>query len=229
MVPTREQTEQEADFIQQALEVAPPARLLDVPCGGGRHCHALAGRGFDMTGVDISSDFLKAAQSVPAPPAGRITWEHREMRDLPWPDVFDGAYCFGNSFAYLTDEGNAEFLCSVARALKPGARFALDTGYLTENLLPVLQERSWYPVGELLSLAQRRYEPADGRLYVEYIFVRDGKVDRRPTSARLYTFREVVGLFESAGFTEMQAHGSLTREPFRFGSNRLLIAARKRR
>jgi len=32
-----EHTRQEADFAQEVLGVAPPARLLDVPCGGGRH------------------------------------------------------------------------------------------------------------------------------------------------------------------------------------------------
>ena len=42
---TEEQTRQEADFIQEMLQVATPARLLDVPCGGGRHSLDLANRG----------------------------------------------------------------------------------------------------------------------------------------------------------------------------------------
>ena len=63
------------------------------------------------------------------------------MRDLPWPGQFDGAYSLGNSFGYLDDDGNAAFLKSVAAALKPGARFVLETGYVMETLLPVLQER----------------------------------------------------------------------------------------
>ena len=45
---------------------------------------------------------------------------------------------------FLDDEGNIQFLKSVAAALKPRARFALETGYVMETLLPVLQERSWY-------------------------------------------------------------------------------------
>jgi hypothetical protein len=35
------------------------------------------------------------------------------MRDLPWSERFDGAFCAGNSFGYLDDEGNAAFLCAV--------------------------------------------------------------------------------------------------------------------
>lgn len=225
---TAEQTRQEADFIREALKVDPPARLLDVPCGGGRHSLALAGRGYDLTGVDISTDFLDAARSSSAEGTGRIAWEQREMRDLPWPESFDGAYSFGNSFGYLDDEGNAQFLKSVSRALKPGARFVLETGYVTESLFPSLQERAWYPLGEMIMLAQRRYDPTEGRLHVEYTLVREGELDKRSMSARLHSYRELLRLLEEAGFSDVQGYGSLAREPFRLGSNRLLIVAEKR-
>jgi cyclopropane fatty-acyl-phospholipid synthase-like methyltransferase len=224
---TAEQTRQEADFIAECLRARPPARLLDVPCGGGRHCHALAEDGYEMTGVDLSVELLEAAN---APSAGRsraIAWEHREMRDLPWPEAFDGAYSFGNSFGYLDDEGNAAFLEAVANALKPGARFVLDTGYVAESLLPVLQERAWYSFDDLIMLAQRRYDPVEGRLHVEYTHIRDGATDRRSMSARIHTCREVCRLLEGAGFTDLQAYGSLAKEPFRLGSHRLLMVATK--
>ncbi len=227
-ISTKEQSEQEADFIQKTLQVAAPASLLDVPCGGGRHCHILAERGYDMTGVDFSPEFLSAARSFSSPAAGRIAWEHREMRDLPWPDRFDGAYCFGNSFGFLDDEGNSQYLRSVARALKPGARFVLDTTFVSEILLPNLKERNWMLAGDILWLAQCHYEPGDGRIYIEYIWVSEGKIDRRPMSARLYSYREILGLLEDAGFSDLQSHGSLAGEPFRLGSNRLLIAGTRR-
>lgn len=50
------------------------------------------------------------------------------MCDLRWTDEFDGGYCFGNSFGYLDHSGVRKFLAAVARALKPGARFVIDTG-----------------------------------------------------------------------------------------------------
>src|SRR3954452_7525693 len=103
-----EQTQGEADFILKMLQVPPPARLLDVPCGGGRHSLALAARGYRMTGVDLSSDFLAAARAQAAANSA-VTWEQRDMRDLPWPEAFDGAFSFGNSFGYADEAGNAAF------------------------------------------------------------------------------------------------------------------------
>jgi SAM-dependent methyltransferase len=226
-MPTAGQTGQEVTFIEEELQVPPPARLLDVPCGGGRHCRGLAGRGYDMTGVDLSADFLDAARAGSAEGPGMIAWEPREMRDLPWPGRFDGAFSFGNSFGYLDDQGNADFLKAVARALKPGARFVLDTGYVVETLLPVLQERNWYQAGDILMLANRRYDHSEGRLHVEYTLIRDGKVETRPMSARLYAYREVARLLDEAGFTDVRGYGSLAREPFKLGSSRLLLTARK--
>ena len=226
--PTEDQTRQEADFVQEALRVEPPARLLDVPCGGGRHSLALARRGFAMTAVDLSSEFLAAARSQPQEGVTPIAWEEREMRDLPWASAFDGAFCLGNSFGYLDDEGNAAFLRAVAAALKPGARFVLDTGYVTDALLPNLQERSWYDLGDLIMLAQRRYDPITGRLHVEYQWIRDGHVVKRSMSARLSSYRELHSALEQAGFTDVQGYSSLSREPFRLASPRLLLIATRR-
>jgi SAM-dependent methyltransferase len=229
MAPTAEQTQREAEFIRNALDLSPPAQVLDVPCGGGRHSLALAGLGFDMTGVDISTDFLTTARRQTAPTIGSITWEEREMRDLPWPERFEGAYSFGNSFGYLDDEGNCAFLRAVAAALKPGARFALESGYVMEHLFPVLQERSSYPVGDIVMEAHRRYDPTESRLHVEYTLTRGSAIEKRSMSARIYSYRELVELLVKAGFTDVQGYGSLTREPFRLAAGPALMVASKPR
>jgi SAM-dependent methyltransferase len=224
-----EQTELEAEFIQKLLQVPQPARLLDVPCGGGRHALALAGRGYAITGVDISSDFLHAARAGAAERSVKVAWEQRDMRDLPWAEEFDGAYCFGNSFGYQDDAGNADFLKAVGRALKPGARFILDASYIMEVILPTLQERAWYKTGDIVTLADRRYDHARGRLEVEYTWIRNGRMEKQAMSARLYSYREMVQLLEATGFGDLQGFSSLTEEPFRLRAPRLLLVATKKR
>ena len=63
-VPNVEQNRSEADYIQRLFRLAPGARVLDVPCGGGRHAVELAARGFEVSGVDLSPEFLEAARTA---------------------------------------------------------------------------------------------------------------------------------------------------------------------
>ncbi|MBI4586137.1 MAG: class I SAM-dependent methyltransferase [Planctomycetes bacterium] len=225
---TEEQTRSEADFIQSSLALPAGSRVLDVPCGNGRHTVELAARGYRPTGVDIADWCMGAARSKARERGVQVDWLQGNMAELPWREEFDGAYCFGNSFGYLDDEGNAQFLKAVARALKPGARFILDTGILAESLFAHLVERAWYPAGDAIFLAERRYHLEAGRLESEYTILRQGKLERKTAWYRNYTYRELIGLLRAAGFSVEGSSGSLEKEPFRLGSPRLLlVAARK--
>jgi SAM-dependent methyltransferase len=191
-------TASEADELIRMMAVPPGAHVLDVPCGGGRLSVAMADRGLVMTGVDASAEFLAHARS--APNASTVTWVERDMRDLPWPARFDGAFCVGNSFGYMDDVANAAFLRAVRTALKPGARFVLETPMIIENLLAHLQPRPWWKAGGMHLLVENQYDAARSRLEIDYTFVRDGRVETRHGSHRAYSLRELTTLLAGAGF-----------------------------
>jgi SAM-dependent methyltransferase len=219
-------TKAEADFILELLSVPQGAAILDVPCGEGRLACEMASRGYSLTGVDFSHHFLDEGRSRAAEQGLNIRWERRDMRELSWPGAFDGAFCFGNSFGYLDDKGNAEFLRAVHRTLKPGARFVLDAGVTMETLLPRLREREWTRVGNFLFLEENQYDHVEGRVKTHYTFIRDGQVVTKASSHRLYTYRELVRLLESAGFTDIQSFGSLACDPFTVSSPQIFLVAK---
>ena len=116
-------TEQEVDFLLDALKLEPGMRVLDVGCGPGRHARALASRGLEVAGVDLAFDFLDAARQ-----AGGAHFAQGDVRDLPVrPGIFDAAVCLcQGGFGLLgggDEEGDA--LVQMAAAVRPGGRLAV--------------------------------------------------------------------------------------------------------
>jgi SAM-dependent methyltransferase len=117
-------TEQEVDFLVEALQLRPGQRVLDVGCGPGRHVAALARRGIEAHGIDISARFVELATA--AAPRG-ATFERLDARALPFVEEFDAAVslCQGG-FGLLGGEGEGVVLAGMARALRPGGVLAVS-------------------------------------------------------------------------------------------------------
>jgi SAM-dependent methyltransferase len=222
-----ELTRAEADFLTKQLQLTNSAKVLDVPCGNGRLSIELAQRGFALTGVDIATEFMDEAKSRSTQLGVNVDWYTQDMRDLPWPGNFDGAFCFGNSFGFLDDEANVDFLKAVSLALKPGGRFILDAPAVAECVLPnFLPSRSMEIAGIKVDI-EHRYDHEQGRMFNDFTFTRDGVVDRRPSSQRTYTYRELIELLRAASLEPVATYGSLTEEPFKLGAHRLLLVSQK--
>jgi SAM-dependent methyltransferase len=122
-------TEQEVAFLVDALSLTPGERVLDVGCGPGRHAFALAERGIEVVGVDISHTFVDLANSG-APPGARF--ERADARALAYDGEFDAAISLCQGAFGLAGgpgaplDGDGAVLAGMARALKPGGRLALS-------------------------------------------------------------------------------------------------------
>jgi SAM-dependent methyltransferase len=222
-----EQTRAEADFINNQLQLPVGAKLLDVPSGNGRLSIELAAFGFELTGVDIAVEFIEEAKTKALARGVTVDWQNIEMRALPWTGEFDGGFCFGNSFGYLNDEENADFLRVVTRTLKPGARFILDAPAIAECLLPHFVGNRTIELGDIRCTIDTSYDPAQSRMFPSFTFLRDGIEDKRASSQRVYTYRELVRLLSEAGLETVSTYGSLSEEPFQLGAHRLLVVTKK--
>jgi len=220
-----EQTHAEVRFLERILGTAPGAQILDVPCGNGRHALELAGRGYCITGVDLSPEFIAEARGRTS---SRARWVLGDMCELPWLAEFDGAYCFGNSFGYLDHDGAQRFLSAVARALKPGARFVVETGMAAESILPTLLKKRWHRSGDIFVLSENHYHPAEGRLDIQYTFIQRGDIDTRPTASYVFTVAEICRMQADAGLQIVELLGSVSGEPYRIGSPNLILVSVKR-
>jgi len=222
---TKEQTQSESEFIADVLDLPTGARILDVPCGNGRHSLELAKRGYRMTGVDLSTGFIAEARQTAARGGLEIDWIHSDMRNVGSLAVFDGAFCFGNSFGYMQHEETLGFLEAVNGCLKPGGKFIVETGFAAESLLPAMPGKRWYKVGDVFQLSEAEYDPAQSQLHVHYTFIRGADVQTGTARYSLYTIAELKRLFAASGLAIRDLYGSTNKEPYRLGSGRLLIVA----
>lgn len=228
-IKTPAQTQREADYLISLFELPKSAHLLDVPCGNGRIGAYLAEKGYTVTGVDTGGVALDHARATITERdlSARFTVHERDMRDLPWTGEFDAAYCFWESFGYFDDAGNRDLLAAVANALKPGGKFVFDT-QITETLLPRMTLKHWEIVGDdIIVMEARSYDHKTATALREFVFVKDGQVERAELAIRLYTYRELVELVLSAGFSAVEDYSWLSLMPFMLSSSRLVLMATK--
>ena len=217
----------EVDFLERVLDLKPGSRVLDVPCGNGRLAIPLAQRGCSVTGVDITTALLQDARSASEEANLDLELVETDMRDLPWSDRFDAAFCFWGSFGYFDDSGNRRFLEAVHRALKADGRFALDIPNVAETLLPKFAPRSWSKAGETFVLEERNYRHEEARIDCEWTLIAKGVTETRTSSMQVYGFRELTHLFAEVGFEVCDAFSSLDRDPYELG-RRAFFVVRKR-
>lgn len=225
-----ERTKREADFLVKALECEAGAHLLDAPCGNGRLSFELAARGYRVTGVDISEEFIEEAEANAARNSGGTPEPQfllGNMRNIEGESIYDGAYCFGNSFGFLEYGHMESFLSGVARALKPGARFGIETGMAAESILTKFEAEASHQIEDILLTIKEQYLAEESCIDTEYVFERNGEVESRKAKHWIYTVAEIRRMCERAGFRVLNVYGSLKFEPYVLGSDELFVIARR--
>ena len=218
----------DVNFLEAALAVPSEGRILDVPCGSGRHSIELARRGYRVTGIDLSPDFLAAAAARCTEAQVAIDLQAGDMRALnPAPESFDGAFCFGNSFPYLDRKSAGAFLAALAVAIRKSGRLVIDTGCAAESILPTLLRRRWHRLGDIVMLSEATPVAAESRLDIHYTFIQGEVIETRATSSYIFTAAELRNMLAEAGFEVLALNGGVAGEPFELGSPRLVITARR--
>lgn len=235
-----EQTKREADFLIKALHCDAGSHLLDVPCGNGRLSLELAGRGYRVTGIDIAEEFITEARAsvmgtTDQPPATaggsdsppQVEFLLGDMRHIAGAGVYDGAFCFGNSFGFLAYADMESFLSGVARALKPGARFVIETGMAAESIIPKFEAEASHQIEDIRLTIREQYLAEESCVDTEYVFEQNGQTESRLAKHWIYTTAEIRRMLERAGFEVLNLYGSLNFDGYVLGADELFVIARR--
>ncbi|MFY7962074.1 MAG: class I SAM-dependent methyltransferase [Elsteraceae bacterium] len=106
--------------------VRPGMRLLDVGCGvGGPARYFAAAQGCDVTGIDLTADFVTVAAALAARVGlgDKARYRQASALDMPFDaGSFDGAYML---HVGMNIEDKAALFAEARRVLKPGGFFAV--------------------------------------------------------------------------------------------------------
>src|SRR5579872_1733944 len=106
------------------------SRILDLGCGTGRHATELAGRGFDVTGVDFSEAMLARARERAHPGKGSLDFERGDARSYRSTEPFDAVLMNFNVLGYMSSNQDFTAALVTARAnLREGGVFVADFWY----------------------------------------------------------------------------------------------------
>jgi len=114
--------------LYKALRWTPSSAVVDLGCGPGLYCAALAARGMAVTGVDQSENSLRYAENLCRGQNARFL---RQSYLEPFgSDAFDAAIMISQDYGVLAPAQRKTLLGNIYAALKPGGSFALDVAAL---------------------------------------------------------------------------------------------------
>jgi SAM-dependent methyltransferase len=219
----------EAAFMIAKLCLSPGDRLLDIPCGTGRHAAVFADYGIEVTGIDINEECLKLA--VMACRGKKVALEQADMRKLGRHHRgYDAVVNLFTSFGYFaTDQKNERVLKLLISALRPGGQIAINTAN-RDFVLKNLPTGEWREEGRKLILEARRYDAVTHYREAKLVIV-----DRKSAKARTYYYRvrlyskqEMINLMKRCGLCDIRVFGNFDGHVFnRFQSSLPIYIGRK--
>ena len=222
------QTRLEVDFVLRSLRPPEGARILDLPCGYGRHAALLARRGFRVVGVDLSIAMLAEARrrSTEGP---RLRFRRGDMRRITYRAEFDAVINLYTSFGYFTPAQNVAALRRMARALRPGGRLLVD--HRDPAYDAGLPRRLWYRTGKTrFVLEDRRFDRRTKITDSTQLIVITGRrwVAQKTLRFQEFSLPQWRRMFRRVGLRFLRAYSGYDGRPYRAGSTgRLILVAEK--
>lgn len=222
------QDRREVARLLELLELPAGARVLDCPCGQGRHAHLLAETGFQVDGLDYSRTLLDVATRRGT--SRMLRYTQGDMRRLPsrWTHRFDAVVNLFTSFGFFDDPGDdLRVLLEFARVLKPGG-ILIWHGGSRDGVMTKFLHRDWWSTADGTIFGQERtFDPLSGFLEITSTWRGPDGDGERTHRIRLYSASELAARLRDVGLVVELAFDAWTARPLTRRSSEMLLVARR--
>ena len=217
----------QVDQLVALLDLAPGSRVLDCPCGPGRHTLELSRRGYQVTGVDRTVAYLDLARQRAQAEGLTAEIVLEDMRRFSRPDTFDAALSMFTSFGYFDDPAeNRQVLRNYHRSLKAGGVLLMEMAG-KEVIARIYQHHNWREHDGVFLLEERNVTADWTRMSGRWIIVKDGVTREQRFSHWLYSAGELGAMLSDSGFQQIEFYGGLEGAAYDHEAKRLIAVAHK--
>jgi SAM-dependent methyltransferase len=208
-----ENTVAQVDFLIEVMELTGTERILDLACGYGRHALEFARRGYSVTGVDITPEFIEDARQTASSEGLDASFICSDLRDVSFNAEFDVVLNLADgAIGYLeNDEENLKIFDLIAGALKPGGKHLMDVCNAAHAIS--FFPKKWWEIGEkAVSFPEFQWEPETKRMLYGGFTIYFGEIARKPectdpTTTRLYTIDELSRILGDRNMRVIKSFG----------------------
>ena len=247
----KERLAYELPFIEQQLTASGARRVLDAACGTGMHAIALAQRGYDVTGADLSVGMVERARENAAVIGSEARFVVAGFGELAarlalsgaegMGNDFDALLCLGNSLPHvLTADALHATLTDFAAVLRPGGLLLIQNRNFDAVMRGEAARARWmspqaHREGGREWLFVRFYDfNPDGTLAFNILTLRREQAGEwiqqiEATTLRPLLHAELLDALAVAGFGDVACYGDMTGAPFdpETSGNLIVRAARQ--
>jgi SAM-dependent methyltransferase len=217
-----DEAQQFMDALCMKLKLTSPAKILDLPCGKGRHSNYLASKGFEVVGADLSYNSIQLAKSTAHTNATFFT---HDIRKPIAENEFDAVFNLFTSMGYFqTSHEDQMVFNTLSMAAKEHAYVVVDylnVPFVEATRIPVEQKT----IGEVTFDLKRYTE--DGFIKKEIQFNVNGTIQRYVEQVKAFTKEELVLLAKKASLELLEVYGDYQLNPYNTLSERLILLFKK--
>lgn len=203
--------------------------LLETGCGSGNLTRILASAGFDMTGVDSSTEMLSEAYTKEG--AG-ILWINQDALKLDLFGTYDAAISLLDFPNHIIDsEKLVKYFSKIENYLNPGGLFIFDinTEYKFKNILA--DNVFYYDDDDYSCIWQNHFDKKSMLCTMDItLYRREGLLFRRSdtvNSERAYSVDDIKKAIETSGLTVIDILGDMKFEKPAENEERIFFVCQK--
>jgi len=220
-----EEAEQFFSLVKKYVPIKSDWKILDFCCGYGRLSKVIAKKGYKVTGLDLSENFIKRAFEESRKENLQIEFIQCDAREFNEAEKYHLGISFFTSFGYFSDEENELTFKNLVKSIIKDGWLVFDyfnADFVQKNL----NEKEDFEFDGLLINITRTIE---GNRINKIIKINSATGEEEYIeSVRIYSFAELEKLFVKNGLIIKNVFGDYSGNELTENSPRVIIIAQKK-